>query len=115
MRISDWSSDVCSSDLQAIALGLRVDCRQTNHEGVLIDWLHEAHFAGAKAALITGGGYTHTSVALHDAIKSIAVPVIEVHRPEARRSGNESDSTCRSRWSPYHLHKNMQPYKFKFN
>src|SRR3546814_19672603 len=64
---------------QAVALVLRVDCRQTNHEGVLIDWLHEAHFAGAKAALLNGGGYTHTSVALHDAIKSIAVPVIEVH------------------------------------
>ncbi len=45
----------------------------------LIDWLHEAHFAGAKAVLLNAGGYTHTSVALHDAIKSIRVPVIEVH------------------------------------
>ncbi len=64
---------------QAGTLGLSVDCRQTNHEGALIDWLHEAHFAGAKAVLLNGGGYTHTSVALYDAIKSIAVPVIEVH------------------------------------
>lgn len=64
---------------RAEKLGLRVDVRQSNHEGVLIDWLHEAHFAGAKAVLLNAGGYTHTSIALHDAIKSIKVPVIEVH------------------------------------
>lgn len=64
---------------QAAKLGVRIDCRQSNHEGVLIDWLHEAHFAGAKAVLLNAGGYTHTSIALHDAIKSINVPVIEVH------------------------------------
>jgi 3-dehydroquinate dehydratase II len=64
---------------QAAGLGVRVDFRQSNHEGVLIDWLHEAHFAGAKAVLLNAGGYTHTSIALHDAIKSISVPVIEVH------------------------------------
>lgn len=64
---------------QAAELGLRVDCRQSNHEGVLIDWLHEAHFSGAKAVLLNAGGYTHTSIALHDAIKSINIPVIEVH------------------------------------
>ena len=73
---------------KAATLGLRVDCRQTNHEGALIDWLHEAHFAGAKAVLLNGGGYTHTSVAIHDAIKSIRVPVIEVHLsdPQTRES-----------------------------
>lgn len=64
---------------QAETLGVRTECRQSNHEGVLIDWLHEAHFAGAKAILLNAGGYTHTSVALHDAIKSIKVPVFEVH------------------------------------
>lgn len=71
---------------QATRLGVRVDCRQSNHEGVLIDWLHEAHFARAKAVLLNAGGYTHTSIALHDAIKSIRVPVIEVHlsNPKAR-------------------------------
>ena len=71
---------------QAARLSVRVDCRQSNHEGVLIDWLHEAHFAGAKAVLLNAGGYTHTSIALHDAIKSITVPVIEVHLsdPQAR-------------------------------
>ena len=64
---------------QARALGLEVDVRQSNHEGHLIDWLHEAASRGAKAVLLNAGGYTHTSIAIHDAIKSIKVPVIEVH------------------------------------
>ena len=66
-------------EAQAADLGLRVECRQTNHEGVLIDWLHEAYVSGAKAVLLNAGGYTHTSIAIHDAIRSIKVPVIEVH------------------------------------
>ncbi len=71
---------------QAQALGLSVDVRQSNHEGHLIDWLHEANARQAKAVLLNAGGYTHTSIALHDAIKSITVPVIEVHLsdPHAR-------------------------------
>ena len=64
---------------QARGLGLEIDMRQSNHEGHLIDWLHEASSRGAKAVLLNAGGYTHTSIALHDAIKSIKVPVIEVH------------------------------------
>jgi 3-dehydroquinate dehydratase II len=64
---------------QARALGLTIDMRQSNHEGHLIDWLHEASAIGAKAVLLNAGGYTHTSIAIHDAIKSIKVPVIEVH------------------------------------
>jgi 3-dehydroquinate dehydratase-2 len=58
---------------------VEIDFRQSNHEGHLIDWLHEAHAEGAHAVLLNPGGLTHTSVALHDAIKSIAVPVIEIH------------------------------------
>jgi 3-dehydroquinate dehydratase-2 len=60
--------------------------RQSNHEGHLVDWLHEAEDEGAHAVLINPGAYTHTSVALHDAIRSIKVPVIEVHlsNPHAR-------------------------------
>ena len=46
---------------------LSVDFRQTNHEGTLVDWLHEAHEAGAKAVIINAAAYTHTSVALLDA------------------------------------------------
>ena len=64
---------------RARELGLEVDVRQSNHEGHLIDWLHEANADGAKAVLLNAGAYTHTSIALHDAIKAIAVPVIEVH------------------------------------
>jgi 3-dehydroquinate dehydratase II len=64
---------------QARGLGLSIDMRQSNHEGHLIDWLHEANSVGAKAVLLNAGGYTHTSIAIHDAIKSIKVPVVEVH------------------------------------
>jgi len=64
---------------RAAELGVAVDCRQSNHEGDLIDWLHEARATGAKAVLLNAGAYTHTSVALHDAIKAIQLPVIEVH------------------------------------
>ena len=64
---------------RARELGLEIDMRQSNHEGHLIDWLHEAHFARAKAVLLNAAAYTHTSVAILDAIKSITVPVIEVH------------------------------------
>ena len=59
-------------------LGLDVDFRQTNHEGVLVDWLHEANDKAA-AVLINPGAYGHTSIALHDAIRAISPPVIELH------------------------------------
>ncbi|ASY62445.1 3-dehydroquinate dehydratase II [Sinorhizobium sojae CCBAU 05684] len=60
------------------ALGFEVDFRQSNHEGFLVDWLHEA---GEKAAgvAINPGAYGHTSIAMHDAIRAIAVPVVELH------------------------------------
>jgi 3-dehydroquinate dehydratase-2 len=70
----------------AKALGLEIDMRQSNHEGHLVDWLHEANSKKVRAVLLNPGGFTHTSVALLDAIKSITVPVIEVHlsNPHAR-------------------------------
>ena len=64
---------------KAQEMGMEIDFRQSNHEGHLIDWLHEAQAVGAKAVLLNAGGFTHTSIAIHDAIKSITVPVIEVH------------------------------------
>lgn len=68
------------------ALGIMVESRQSNHEGVLIDWLHEAKARNAHAVLLNAGAYTHTSVALLDAIRAITLPVIEVHlsNPHAR-------------------------------
>jgi 3-dehydroquinate dehydratase-2 len=63
---------------RAKGLGLTLDFRQTNHEGVLVDWVQEA---GTKAAglMINPGGYTHTSVALRDALAAFSLPKIEVH------------------------------------
>ena len=60
-------------------LGVDVVCRQSNHEGQLIDWLHGAADEGATGIVLNPGGYTHTSVALRDAIAGIDVPVVEVH------------------------------------
>ncbi len=73
---------------RAEALGLTLDARQSNHEGHLVDWLHEAADRGALAVLLNAGAFTHTSVALRDAILSIPTPVIEVHlsNPAARES-----------------------------
>ena len=67
-------------------LGLSIDMRQSNHEGHLVDWLHEAQAYDARAVILNAGAFTHTSIALHDAIKAIRTPVIEVHlsNPHAR-------------------------------
>ena len=66
----------------AKAHSIEIDFRQSNHEGELIDWLHAAGAAPAGSVagiVLNAGAYTHTSVALHDAIKAIMPPVIEVH------------------------------------
>lgn len=63
--------------------GLRAVCRQTNHEGVLIDWIHDAGRLCAQGegigVVLNAGALTHTSIALHDAIRGTALPVIEYH------------------------------------
>lgn len=71
---------------QAEAMDIDLEVRQSNHEGHLVDWLQEASNEKAHAVILNAGALTHTSVALHDAIKAIEVPVIEVHisNPAAR-------------------------------
>jgi 3-dehydroquinate dehydratase-2 len=59
-------------------LGLAVDFRQSNHEGVLVDWIQEAA-AAARGIVLNPGAYGHSSIALHDAIRAVGLPVIEVH------------------------------------
>jgi len=86
---SDTLDDIAGRlEDHARGLGVKVDIRQSNHEGHLVDWLHEANAEGAKAVLLNAGAFTHTSIALHDAVKAISVPVIEVHlsNPAARES-----------------------------
>ena len=84
---SDTLDDIAAAlTARADERDVEVDVRQSNHEGHLIDWLHEAAASGATAVILNAGGYTHTSVALRDAVAAIAVPVIEVHlsNPAAR-------------------------------
>lgn len=63
---------------KAGSVGLAVDFRQSNEEGVLVDWIQEASKA-SSGLIINGAGYTHTSVAMMDALLAVDVPVIEVH------------------------------------
>jgi 3-dehydroquinate dehydratase-2 len=63
----------------AAELGVTVTCRQSNHEGQLIDWVQQASDEGFVGIILNPGGYTHTSVALRDAITAGGLPVIEVH------------------------------------
>jgi 3-dehydroquinate dehydratase-2 len=63
---------------RAAALGLAIDFRQSNHEGQLIDWIQEAREA-SDGIVINPGGYTHTSVAILDALRAATLPIIEVH------------------------------------
>jgi 3-dehydroquinate dehydratase-2 len=84
---SDTLDDIAGAlEDRAKELGVTVDIRQSNHEGHLVDWLQEANAKGAKAVILNAAAFTHTSVAVHDAVKGISLPVIEVHlsNPHAR-------------------------------
>lgn len=72
-------------EARAKGLGREIVFRQSNHEGELIDWIQEAREKGC-AIVLNAGGYTHTSVALHDALKAAELPVVECHvsNPAAR-------------------------------
>lgn len=68
----------------AVTLGLGIDFRQSNHEGQLIDWIHEGRQTAA-GIIVNAGAYTHTSVAILDALLACEVPIIEVHLSNIHR------------------------------
>ena len=80
------SMESCMEDLRAAHPGMELIYRQSNCEGVLIDLLQEYGYGAVDGIVLNAGGYTHTSVALADAIAAIEVPVVEVHvsQPAAR-------------------------------
>jgi 3-dehydroquinate dehydratase-2 len=84
----------------AIGLGLRVRCRQTNHEGQFVEWCHDA-LDGADGVVVNPGAWTHYSYAIRDAVELLSVPVVEVHlsnieeREEFRRHSVIADIVAR--------------------
>ena len=93
-------------------MGAEVECKQSNHEGVLIDALHDAR-TWANGVVLNPGAYGHTSLALRDAITAIEIPVIEVHLSnvyarEKFRSESLISAVCRGKitglgWKSYAL------------
>jgi 3-dehydroquinate dehydratase-2 len=69
-------------------LGIEVETRQTNHEGAIVDWIGASRTDGFAGIVINPGAYTHTSIAIHDAIKAVVLPCVEVHlsNPDAREA-----------------------------
>jgi 3-dehydroquinate dehydratase II len=63
----------------AARFGLTAFCRQSNHEGELVDFIHEAHAKKVAGIIINAGAYSHTSIALHDALVAVNIPTVEVH------------------------------------
>jgi len=75
------------AEARAKSLGYQVVCRQSNHEGELVDWIQEAR-EGACAVVLNPAGYGHTSIAILDALKTLSIPVVECHlsNPAAREA-----------------------------
>lgn len=82
----------------AAQLGLKADCRQSNREGELVDFIHEAHANKVAGIVINAGAYSHTSIALHDAIVGVQIPTVEVHISNvyARESFRHHSFTARA-------------------
>lgn len=75
-------------EARAQALGVTVEARQTNHEGTIVDWIGASKADGFAGILLNPGAYTHTSIAIHDAIEAVSLPCVEVHlsNPESREA-----------------------------
>jgi 3-dehydroquinate dehydratase-2 len=73
-------------EARARTLGVEIDARQSNHEGTIVDWIGDTHREGFAGILINPGAYTHTSIAILDAVRAVGLPCVEVHlsNPDAR-------------------------------
>jgi len=82
----------------AAEFGLKADCRQSNREGELVDFIHEAHAQKVAGIVINAGAYSHTSIALHDALVGVQIPTVEVHISNvyARESFRHHSFTARA-------------------
>lgn len=74
-----YSALISMIEEYSIKRGVQAVCYQSNHEGDLVDKIQEAYFDGADGIVINPGAYTHTSVALLDAVKAVGLPTVEVH------------------------------------
>lgn len=88
--------DLCRKTAEQF--GLTVRCHQSNHEGELIDIIHQARVDGVAGIVINAGGYSHTSIALHDALVGVQIPTVEVHvtNIHARESFRHNSFTAKA-------------------
>ena len=82
----------------AARFGLKADCRQSNREGELVEFIHEARTKQTAGIIINAGAYSHTSIALHDALVGVKIPTVEVHvsNIHARESFRHQSFTARA-------------------
>lgn len=77
--MENYSALVSMIEEHCRAKGVEVECFQSNHEGALVDKIQEAYYSGACGIVINPAAYTHTSIALYDAVKAVGLPTVEVH------------------------------------
>ena len=90
----DYATLVAFIQEAAAKLGLAVDVRQSNHEGVIVDWIQEA-LGKFDGIVINPAAYTHTSVAILDALKAVALPAVEVHLSDVSAQISYAGMACR--------------------